>query len=212
MSIPANSLRVVIKGTLATSEKFNTGFWMKDVPIGGATAANAAATAIAGHFTAAGVTSNIAAMIRSNSSFDDLTVYAYGGGSGATFVGTAHLGVTGTGSAATMPLQTCAVVTLQTPLAGRKFRGRMYLPAQAWALDSGSNFSVSGLVTPALASLKNFFDACNLDSSLGGTVAVVSNAGSASTTVSQIAMDTRPDVQRRRANNQGGVVKTIVTL
>lgn len=87
----------------------------------------------------------------------------------------------------------------------------MFLPANAVSLDPGHLFPTSA-TTGAVNALHGFLDDVNGEH--GGTLraAVVSTAGSAAVPVTQVRTDQRPDIQRRRANQQPNGTYATATL
>lgn len=107
--------------------------------------------------------------------------------------------------AAGWPLQVAHVVTLHTATPrGRAHAGRCYLPP----IDEG--LLSTGQWTAAQASSRNNTFAAmltGLNTDLGGPVTIFSKVGTGTKhAVTSVNSDTRPDVQRRRAAQQVGVV------
>lgn len=97
------------------------------------------------------------------------------------------------------PPQCALVVTLLTGIPGRKYRGRMYLPATGLAVQSDLQVSTAAL-TPIAAGVKATFDAVNTYTTTNGPgdVAVAGSAGPVP--LSAIRIDSELDIQRRRAD------------
>lgn len=204
MANPAESTRVVLIGHLGTGEVFDTSFAL----IGSAPINDAAATALADIIQAAITTSTfdtaIAGCLSTDSGLDKVRVYGYPtGGTVATAVGEKALAtpVAGTSSFSGI-LQQSLVVTLLTAQSSRRSRGRMYLPAQGLGL-AGHQWSVSQ-VTTVVNGLKSLFDNLNANGAIGD-VSVISNVGTTSNLVTALRADTKPDIQRRRANKLAAV-------
>lgn len=195
MSIPAGVARFVLAGHLGATEIFETGFWevgdfatQADVD----SAAAAAATAFLADM--AGAATN---MLRTVDGYDEVRVYGYpAGGPTASFVGTAALGTTGSSSSSN-PLQTCCVATLLTGAAGRRRRGRMYLPATGEALVT-SEFT-SARVTAIANAVASFLGFGAPDPTHGPIV--LSQVAGTHAPVTQVRVDSKPDIQRRRAES-----------
>lgn len=127
-------------------------------------------------------------------------VYCYPtGGPRATFIGQ-YTGapVLGT-NAQELPNQVSAVLTLHSDFAGRQNRGRIYLPCLKGSLDAAGNLNNGNLATTADA-WKSFFDDWNAADV--PTLSVVSRTGSHVHPITSLSIDSRPDIQRRRANKQ----------
>jgi hypothetical protein len=95
------------------------------------------------------------------------------------------------------PLQVCMVATLITGAAGRRNRGRMYLPANG--IGFGSHEFPNARVDAVCQALAAWLDALN---TLDGSAVVVSQAGTSKRAITQVRVDSKPDIQRRRANAQ----------
>ena len=50
----------------------------------------------------------------------------------------------GTGGATSLPKQTCGLASIKTALAGRRYRGRMYLPFPSVTMDTGDGVPTAG--------------------------------------------------------------------
>lgn len=213
MGIPAESMRVSLVGHQGADEIFDTSFWVAGA---GVPTSNADANTYASQVSAqlGGPTlTELCTLLYTDSGYDEVRVYSYPtGGPSASYIGTAAIGSgTGTGTSA-MPLQQCMVATLRTGLAGRSHRGRMYLPASGRGLDTGHVFN-STVTSAVCTALADFLSAVN---GLGSTnnVAVVSQTLTQATTVVEVTVDQRPDIQRRRANRQstGTMASEAVTI
>lgn len=198
MAIPANTTKVVLAGHLTGGEIFETGFWLTgDAPVSDA-AANVLAASLAASFTSDAAAA-LRAMIGSGEGYDEVRVYSYvSGGPSASFVGSASLTAPGTGTTYQGLNQACCVVTLLTGLAGRRNRGRMYLPATHVDIPSGAEFNPTQVDTIANAVGAWFTDINTAGP--GPKVCVMSSAASAATPVLDVRVDNKPDIQRRRAN------------
>jgi hypothetical protein len=147
--------------------------------------------------------------ITASQSFDDLALYQYAAAPGPSNA-LAHIvppnGGAGTGAPG-HPLQVSAVASIGTGSASRRKRGRMYLPGHCTALGADLQFtqaecnSLRDAATNYLASAL-----AGLRASLaGGDVirhVVFSPTGGLSTDSTSVIVDSRPDIQRRRANKQ----------
>ncbi len=112
----------------------------------------------------------------------------------------------GTGTGVSLPLQTAFCITLRTALAGRSYRGRMYLGGFAAAANAGSGAAVAGVSTSGVAFVTAIQSAL---ASSGLTLAVISNpkfddagavvkAGFVNNVTLIQARDSVWDTQRRR--------------
>ena len=199
MPAPSSSIRFNLVGSLPHGEIFDTGFWTVGVAVTDAATANTMAARIASRF-AEDLYLNIRALCDADTAYTQVRAYCYpGGGTRADAIGEAPIAVgVGTGSVQSNPLQTSLVCTLRTGLAGRRHRGRMYLPANAWPITD-HQFADGGVDSVATA-MKTFLQNVNLDGTLG-TCAVVSNVASTATPIKSVTVDTKPDIQRRRSSS-----------
>lgn len=200
MPIPLGYSRAVLSGHLRNGEIFQWGFWCSEAPTDAAAAntnAQAIATAYEGLQSTAGTPQHL---IDNASGYDHVRVYSYpNGGPRAEFVGEAPI-TSGVGTGAgDLPNQCCIVATLETGLAGRRHRGRVYLPANAQQLTTGQ--AASG--DPALYAswMVQFIRAVNSAVAPGFVVVLSQVAGSAQR-VTAVTVDSRVDIQRRRADRE----------
>jgi hypothetical protein len=199
VTIPNDVTRVSIIGTGPASEVFDTSFWLVgDAPLN-AVGANLIATAVRDAWQA-----NAAASWKSWLSplqrYTEVRVYGYRtGGPNASAIGTAAIvGGDGTG-AFRNPVQTCVVAGLRTLFAGRRARGRMYLPATGRQLAPDALWTLAEVTALANAT-GAFFSALNANAA-AWTVGIVSQVGAGSVqAVTSVVVDNKPDIQRRRAN------------
>lgn len=201
MAIPAQQTKVVLHGTLLGGEEFDPGFWLDgDAPISDA-AAGVLAASIASIFEGSTAFAALRSILSTDCAYTEVRVYGYPtGGPRATAVGAAPVtGGTGTGDT-TNPLQVCCCLTLQTANSGRRNRGRIYLP-----MTSSGALSAHEIASITLSAVVEGFAAFlgSITSSGPGPVpTVVSFAGSATNHITSVKGDTRPDIQRRRANRE----------
>jgi hypothetical protein len=212
--IPANSVRVVLTGHLPGSEQFNTGFWLHYVS--GMPQTDDDAKALSQRLATAVATpiDTLKSIINTASGYDAVRVYLYPtAGTQAFAVGETTLtGKTGTGSSGLHPLQTALVATLRTGYVGRRKRGRMYLPANAVSLSAPNNqMSTSDTDAQANAVAAMLQAANNLADD--AYVAVISQVGSGDNSmVTEVRVDSRLDVQQRRADSQAATYQKIVAV
>lgn len=196
---------MVLFGTQGATEIWETGFWLA----GGLPSSDDAAA------LQAEVVFNVllsesdppvipairSLLLPDNGAVVGMRCYAYPtGGPTATYSGeyTAPTPLNGT-SSHYLPWQSSIVVTLRTGASGRRNRGRMYLPAAGAALGADSQMSNSDITTLVNNWAAAFTDLAGSDA---GTPSVVSIAGSAHRAITTVEMDSRVDIQRRRANKQ----------
>lgn len=205
MAIPAGVTKVVYGGTLDRGEVWECGFWVFGALPQNAAEANANAQLWFAQLSAddpSGAVRITLTTIGSNTTVLLYTrVYVYpAGGPRAAYVGE-HIGTPLAGnSSRLLPLQSAVVVSERTGLSGRSNRGRMYLPAAN--IGAGGNGQLS---TAQAQTVADGWATCFSDwnaSGDNGTVVVVSPTHGTHEPVSQIIVDTRLDVQRRRANQE----------
>lgn len=201
--IPAGSTHVVLSGTAPQGEIFATGFWLTGGAINSEASAGVAAQAIAdlAKWDDTG-TGHPATFVGTDTSFDTVTVYHYANaGQTAQFIGEASLGPRpGQANQGPLPLQCCYVVSLRSGLPGRSRRGRMYLPCTNQSLTA---HQLDETDTDAISAWwKGYFDELNGLGDTVGTLAVVSKTLTSQVAVTSLIVDSRLDIQRRRANGE----------
>lgn len=211
MPIPLGYSRHVLEGHLSNGEKFQTGFWVSQAPSDAAAAttdAQAVATYLNAHWTDA---SSPVSMLATGSGYDKVKVYSYpNGGPDASFVGEAAL--TGAAGAGTQnaPNQLAACLTLETGLSGRTHRGRMFLPFnKVVTLTSGQMTTTE--TDAYLVWWKATMDGINSTVAPGFVVVLSQKLGTAQR-VTSLRMDTRLDIQRRRADRENIIGVSTTTL
>lgn len=198
MAIPANSLRIVATGSLPSGEVWNTGFWL--VPATPITSIDDLLLDMAVPQTAWNTFWAATASLRSaGTPASQLLGYYYAGGESggkATYSGAVPLTANDGTGLPRMPDQVAIVASLRTGLAGRSFRGRMYLPINNMTLGAdGQMGSATGtLICNAVGAM---LDACASSSLVPN---VVSATQSTQQPITLISMDTVLDTQRRRRN------------
>jgi hypothetical protein len=187
---------------------WQSGYWLRgNAPTSNESASSAAQLEFdSSTDSVSGVWNYLAPFYPSSVTLDLVKVFSYpSGGTTAAFVGQST-GAVKIGTSATIPSlnQASLVTTLRTSSAGRRHRGRMY-----WPLGSGTNIGTNGQVTLSTCTglatrLAKHFSDGNAASGWGEAV-VVSQVATEAVPVTQITVDTRPDVQRRRANRMTSV-------
>lgn len=197
MPIPSGYSRVVIVGTLNASETFETGFWVHLAPTS-QTDNDDLANSIASTFTLNAYPS-LKQLITPADAFTEIRVYSYpSGGPTAAFISSATLGTSPGSGAGALPEQVCMVITTTTGAAGRRNRGRLYLPATGAQLVAAKTF-MTATVDAGVGGIAALFTSL----AAGQPVpSVVSQVGSSGRPITEVHGDNRPDIQRRRANKQ----------
>jgi len=200
MPRPTSTSRAVISGHLGGGEQFAWGFWLTSSYTSQADT-QTAATTIASYFeTYAEAT--LKALLSSDSGYDKVTLYSYAAATGpADYVAEAPITTAvGTSTDASLPLQLACVVTLKTGQAGRRRRGRMYLPVNAKALTAHQ--FTQAQINAIVADTATFIQNVDNSASISGNVCVMSQVVGEKVSVTELAVDSRLDVQRRRANTE----------
>lgn len=205
MPAPAGSVRVVIHGTAPGNEIWETGFWMTGTGVDNQDDANSLAEIIWAELSATdnsgAMTITMAQMASQLQTWTSVRVYAYpAGGTIAQFIGEHVLASPMSGSRTLhLPNQCSQVLTLLTGAAGRSARGRMYLPNQGLSLGGDGQADVGTVTAVANGWATAFTD---INASDTGKIVVVSQKLVAARQVTSVRMDTKVDIQRRRANKQ----------
>lgn len=145
----------------------------------------------------------IATILDSSSGYDRVVGYQFTEG-GTRADSTAVSPITSGAGTGSNPLayQLALCSTLRTAHAGRSYRGRMYWPCDSAAVSS-PGLLPSAKVDDIADAIGTFFDECNNHDSGTRFVVVASTTLSVATPVTQVTVDNRLDVQRRRAASQG---------
>lgn len=211
MPRPADTSRVLLEGHLNGGEIFQTGFALDASATSNANAADIAA-AIASLLETHALT-QLKGILFTGCGYDTVRVYGYpaGGAAPAAYQGEAPItGGAGTGGSGNGILQACLVCSLRTGIPGRRYRGRMYLPACGIVVAGGLTDPTATLaIATAMA---NFLGAVTGSVPIDANVAVVSAVGSTSTPVAGVIVDDRIDIQRRRADRLSPTESTYVPL
>lgn len=211
MPRPANVAHVVLEGHLNGGEEFQTGFWLDKSPTSNANAADIA-QAVATLLQDDALT-QLKGILFTGSGYDRVRVYGYptGGTAPAAYQGEAPItGGAGTGGSGNGINQACLVCSLRTGIPGRRFRGRMYLPANGIVAAGGLTDPTATLaIATAMA---HFLGDVTGSVPINANVAVVSTVGSETTPVASVIVDDRIDIQRRRADRLTPTEATEVPL
>lgn len=154
----------------------------------------------------------ICALIHSDAGYDNLILYDYaaGGPDAGSVQFVALTTGQGTGTEAPGSNALCAVYTLQTALAGRSHRGRMYLPANALGVVDGTFDTTAAEV--ATNNLVAWFNGINGIAEDTPRVVVMSEKLSALTDVISVKCTNKPGTQRRREKSTLATHRTTVPL
>lgn len=207
MAIPANVGRTVLQGTGQGSEIWQTGFWWARPD-----SADMADLAEFKLYTAeietavGGFWGTIKTKCSPAFAYNGVKSYWYRGGTGAALVAdNPRAAVVGTLAGACSPLDTCCCVSLVSDTAGRRGRGRMYLPRHETCTAATGLFLNS--TVDYINALKALWNALLLQTH-SIQQRVVSQKDGVARPMTSIRCDQLPDVQRRRENRmaRGAIV------
>lgn len=204
-------LKYVFFGALPGGEIWESGFWAQGATISSADNANSAAafgltcflgSDFTGFFGAHGATS-----WNTKTSLLGVRTYFYPTGTGpAEYVGLSNPTSPVNGAQTDyFPNQLAQCFTLETGLAGRRNRGRMYIPYSGGSLDSNGLFA-TGNVGTDVVNLAHAFTLYQAGSF--GTAVVSSAVGSTAHLIESVSCDQRPDIQRRRADRESTGIRS----
>lgn len=205
--------RTVFSGHLPGGEIFGWSLWCSESPTtqGGA---QSQANMIAAAFT-----SNSAdaaqfhphQLLSADAGYDQVTVYSYvTGGNAADFTAIAGLALPGTSAYAHLPNQCAVTVSLHTEAAGRSARGRVYLPINSYGLGPGGQLP-SDVLLKLATSMSNLIHLINGDVTPAKAV-VYSQKHGTSHPITAVKIDSKVDIQRRRANRQAATGQAVVVV
>lgn len=204
MAIPSGAVRTVWYGVSPHGEIFETGAWLSSffpTDQAGADGANNTISSVISSLA----NTTLRALLPSSASYVGVKSYFYpSGGPTATFISdkpfTTAVAGNGTND---LPLQTAMCITTLTGAAGRRRRGRIFLPAYGAA--TASNSFANTTVDNTVDGVADMMTSWNSDHGEGiGKWVVVSVRGSAAHDITSLRSDSRPDVIRRRANKFTG--------
>lgn len=215
MSFPAGAVKLVFAGTLSGGEKFAHTFWVDNGAAPDQSTLGLILQQAVLTFNAQIGVAAVKALFPTSTSYLTCTAYSYAGGPNADLVAgpTALAAWVGAGANA-LPNQCSFVLSLRTPQPGRSFRGRSFLPGpHAGTLSAAGQLSAGTVNT-----VGNAWKAWMQGVAAGGAgfpatpVIVASATRSLKTHVTHFGIDTRLDVQRRRADKQAVTSNTDFVL
>lgn len=196
--MPTARVKYVISGTLAGNEVFSFSYYTGG-EVGNQATLDLAATTAAAYINNTGSPgrTSFISLLTATTAINKVTCYDYAEGSTvADLVSVAPCSMVGSGSTP-MPNQVALVATLRTAQAGRRHRGRLYIPFTNRILDSNSQLPVSTCTGVAqwIAGLLN-------SGGVNSHPSVYSPTAHDLFRITQVSVDTRADTQRGRANKQ----------
>jgi hypothetical protein len=210
MTIPGNVIRFVFSANNLGGEVINTGWWaFLNTAAPTQTDINTLTSDAAGVWNTFSLA--MEPYFYTGVSWKQVQSYYYDGGSNnAALQGVANLTANaGTQAGTGTPIDTCVVASLRTGFPGRDKRGRMYLPYHKAVLNATGQMSSTdaGLIVAACGNMFNSWSSAH-----PGWAAVVSRTSSSSRAITQVLVDTKPDVQRRRENKLVATATQSVTV
>lgn len=202
--IPLGYSRNTIYGTFSGGDVFQISLWASEAPTdqGAAqTQANMLAAAFNTKLTTPPTGSvKPTAILSTTDAYVGVRVYSYVDGSGhARYIGDASISGAGTnGTAGFLPTQTSLVVSLRSAVAGRSATGRIYTPCTRANTSVGGQLSsadVNGLAT-WWAALIGAWNSAVTPAKIG----VLSQLHGTFQPATAVKVDSKLDIQRRRAN------------
>ena len=212
MSIPAHATRIIIAGHLRGGEIFSFGQWFDP---GTALTHSTLGDLVTTCKTAFDSTLRPALQARMTASDggDSVSGYYYdGSGPRAADQYTIPDAWVGSASAANVPGDMCAVVTTLTGRPGRSYRGRAYLPWTGPGLINGQ-FTSSDCTALANAYQSWLTTVKTATTPFANANPVIcSQTKSVLTPVTQVKVDSKPDVQRRRLEKVAALFSALATV
>lgn len=204
--MPTAATKITIKGrTFGGGDEWQTGFHTAPMiaPTQG-DLEDLALTALTIFQSSVWNDTNLASHWPSSNTLTSASAALLDGSGHVTLTGDATLTTPDPGGSASgvLPAECALVVTLLTPIAGGRGRGRMYLPSMANAVTDASGQLDPTIHQDVADAMKDFFDTWNADPTTF-PVAVASQTGGFVTTVNRIRVGNVFDAQRRRRNAVG---------
>lgn len=213
--IPAHAIKLVFAGTLQGGEVFAHSLWVDFGSQPSQSDLNTFVTNCYLTFNAQVGITGVKSSLPNTTAYATVTGYAYDGAHSNAVLVSPPTAITCTGTAGTgLPNQCALVMSLLTGIPGRSFRGRTYLPAcQSSSLAATGQVGSSTVDTFANA-WAGFIN--GMEAGGGGSPAVKFVVASAAkgvlTEVVNVQIDSRLDVQRRRAFKQLVTYKKTVSV
>lgn len=192
----AGTARAVLFGNAPGGEIWESGFWLADAPVSSQSDAQTLANTV-GLSIETNLLPALKGALSVEHSYTGVRLYCYqNAGTVAQYVAEYSVSNTPGTGAGLLPDQVCQVVTTLTGAAGRRNRGRMYFPAGGRVLTADHQFANADCDAMAGGTANLFRDLASL------TPAVYSSKGSSTRKITLTRCDSKPDIQRRRANKQ----------
>lgn len=201
--IPLGYSRNVIHGVLPGGEIFQCGLWAAEAPSDQAATQSQADAFQADLTTQWAVGNGPKYLMTTGTTVTGVTVYSYTvAGGKAEFVAESACSLSGMTGTQNLPDQVAVCASLETGHAGRRNRGRIYWPATAIA---ASSLSGGQLIQSECSNQASWWVALirAWNAHLAGNgICVLSQVAGSSNPVTSVRVDSRLDIQRRRANRE----------
>jgi hypothetical protein len=211
--LPAGLCKIVISGTLPGGEVFahSQGFDIQTEPVT-QTVLNTFTQQASDLWVSTFLTAAVTACYPTVTAWKQVRGYLYGSAGKSVLVANANpINVPGTNGGSPCPNQVAHVLTTLTGVPGRSHRGRVYLPAPGTSLLTAGQVTTANNTTIVNA-YAAWLNAIRNSATAPGFGVVASSTQGAMFTMTQIAGNTRLDVQRRRANKQAATATAVAVL
>jgi hypothetical protein len=203
--LDANTLKIVLRGTQAGDQTWSTAFWATVASGSAITGTNIGPLAVA---IEAGPLNTFATFCKNHiwssiTTYEGATVYYYPDGSiHAEYVGIADATSIAGSETPYQPALLSMVQSLRTPLSGRSYRGRMYVPASGVGVNSTAQWPddiIGDMATATAAMLSTFNTADYSAHGLAGQGACIASFTTGGVVpITTVEVDSKPDTQHRR--------------
>lgn len=202
MPLLAPSVRVTINGSLGQGEVFSTGYWIVGQTPAGQAQADTATAAMLSSTAWINSIAGLNGYLTPDGRYTNVRVYWYTQpGAPAAFITTGTTGPTAGTGGRSLPYQTCAVTSLRTATLTRSGRGRMYIPIPGASLTNNQLTSVDCTAIATYVK-QNMGAAVAALLTASPAVVVMSSKSALLQPVTKLIVDSRCDVQRRRAQKE----------
>lgn len=208
MAIPAHVGRIIMRGHLYGGDEWETGWWGSGAMFDTDSGCQEVADGVKARLLTSAVEDVLRALWSASTGMDSIWVYGYpAGGPKSGAMATASITTyTGVGSNQ-LPNQMALVATTETGRPGRSYRGRMFWPATGVSLQNGQ--VLDGTCANLAQATATLLEPVSGDT--GGPVVLSSKLGT-TRAISAIRVDSRMDIQRRRAQQESVLYSESVTL
>jgi hypothetical protein len=202
MPYAAGTVKCAIGGDLAGGEVFSYNLAFRGDASWDQTRLDRLNGAVAAGLENAFLTTAVRGHFSPTTKWQSIRCYLYTGGTAAALISEqSGLNLAGTAAPASLPNQIAEVVTLLTGLPGRRYRGRLYLPPMSVGVVSGDGQNTTA-ITDTCEALRSMIQGIKDLADDGAPLVVASLKNGSMRDVSSITIDSRFDVQRRRAYSQ----------